>query len=1047
MSENRSPESARTVGQHEDRPGGTVAAPSGATVGTQVQSGDPTVSFRAPGLPAVPGYVVTRELARGGMGVVFAAHDPTFDREVAVKVMHPGQDAGRFVVESKVTAQLPHPGVPPVYALGELTDGRPFLAMKLIDGRTLADELRATTRADLPRLLDLFHRVCQTVGFAHSKGIIHRDLKPNNIMVGAFGEALVMDWGLAREVRNVEPGTRSEGTDSTAKLASSSHPALRTPNFEETVAGEVKGTPAYMAPEQARGETVDARADVFALGGILTALLTGKAPFEGTTVLDTVRKAAAADLTDAFARLDASGADAELVAVAKKCLAPRPADRYAHAEEAAGAVAAYRAGVEERLRRAERDRAAAEARAAEELNTRREAEAKADEQRARRRVQLALAASVLLLAAGVGAFAWWRDKQADERKLADEQAAAERAGVEGERKAAEARAETELTFKTQQARQGVAANLRLAADLRGQYKFAAAAAALAQAAELAAGAPELVPVVEQARRDLALVVELDDIRFRKWTWIAERGWKGRYDTASAPGKYRRALAGAGLDLMALEPADAAQRITGSAVRADLIAAVDDWALYEPNPQVRERLVEVARRADPGPWADRLRSAILWSDPGAVRQLASGADPAAVAPAALCALAALMRQHDLNPVLTLLAARAVHPTNFELAFVLAQWGYENDKYDLAVAAYEAARAIRPDNAPVWINLGLALLEANQPAAAIPVLTRALELDPHDARTYNRLGIAYDETRQLDRGAMAYKASILLDPNFAYPLANLASTLAFRGNRTAAVATYRRAIEAEPDRAPTHNKLGMTLLDMEEWDEAAAAFRAAIALSPTFTNAHWNLGQALRGKGDRAGAEAAYRVALRLEPRKVSVLTDFASLLEDADDLDGAVALYRAAIRLDPKNAELHNDLGITLERQMDLPGARDAYRAAILLDPEFAAPRNHLAWLLATGPAAVRNGAEAVEHATRACELTKWKDGDYLDTLAAACAEAGQYDRAIEYERQALSFPDFKKESGPEARARLALYRKKQPYRDPDFHRPPPAPPPRAVVRP
>ena len=365
---------------------------------TRLQSSPHVRGAQAPGLLAVPGYVVTREVARGGMGAVYLAHDPAFDRAVAVKVMHAGQDADRFVIESKVTAQLPHPGVPPVYALGTLTDGRPFLAMKLIEGRTLADELKAAQqRPDVsrsPELLGAFERICETVGFAHARGIIHRDLKPANVMVGAFGEVLVMDWGLARSVSSVQKAAGSEEGDPSA---ASRRRAFETSD-DETQAGQIKGTPAYMAPEQARGEPVDARADVFALGGILAAILTGKAPFGGTTVMETVNKAARADVTECFARLDACAADLELVAVAKTCMAGRADDRYANGEDVARAVASYRAGVEERLRVAERERAAAEARAA--------------EQRKRRKVQLALAGAVLLLVATGGGFAWHSDRQA-----------------------------------------------------------------------------------------------------------------------------------------------------------------------------------------------------------------------------------------------------------------------------------------------------------------------------------------------------------------------------------------------------------------------------------------------------------------------------------------------------------------------------------------------------------------------------------------------------------------------------------------------------------
>jgi serine/threonine protein kinase len=173
----------------------------------------PTFDAPADNLPAVPGYRVLRAIAHGGMGRVFAAHDLTLDREVALKVLLPGANADRFVRESKITARLPHPGIPPVHALGRLADGSPFLAMKLIAGQTLTAELKT---ADRPRLLQAFTQVCQAVGFAHSRGVVHRDLKPSNIMVGAFGEVQVMDWGLARET---DKETRRQGDRRTLSVS------------------------------------------------------------------------------------------------------------------------------------------------------------------------------------------------------------------------------------------------------------------------------------------------------------------------------------------------------------------------------------------------------------------------------------------------------------------------------------------------------------------------------------------------------------------------------------------------------------------------------------------------------------------------------------------------------------------------------------------------------------------------------------------------------------------------------------------------------------
>src|SRR5258708_6028209 len=152
-------------------------------------------------LPAVPGYRVLREIARGGRGWVRAAHALALDRDVPLKTLRAGANADRFARESKITARLPHPGIPPVHALGTLANGSPFLAMKFIAGQTLADEMKT---ADRPRLLQVFTQVCQAVGFAHSRGVIHRDLKPANVMVGAFGEVLVMDWGLAKDLASRE---------------------------------------------------------------------------------------------------------------------------------------------------------------------------------------------------------------------------------------------------------------------------------------------------------------------------------------------------------------------------------------------------------------------------------------------------------------------------------------------------------------------------------------------------------------------------------------------------------------------------------------------------------------------------------------------------------------------------------------------------------------------------------------------------------------------------------------------------------------------------
>jgi tetratricopeptide (TPR) repeat protein len=357
-------------------PNGTVqcSPPPGPSVTQSLsgpeQSTDSTLPHKpAPAVtepPTIPGYRITGLIAQGGMGQVYAAFDETLQREVAVKTLLLRADLERFVREAQITARLPHPNIPPVYALGLQPDGTPWLAMKYIRGQTLETLLngRGGPQNDLPRYLQIFEQITQAVGFAHSRGIIHRDLKPLNVMVGEFGEVQVMDWGLAKDLsQNRQPAIGP--TDPQSKCGG------RVDDAHHTVAGTILGTPGYMAPEQARGEEVDVRADVFALGSILAAILTDRPAFVGSTVHETIAKTAAADLTDVLSRLDTSQADVGLIALAKRCLAAELQDRPADAREVAAAVAAYRAGVEARLRRAETEAAEALVREAEQRKRRR----------------------------------------------------------------------------------------------------------------------------------------------------------------------------------------------------------------------------------------------------------------------------------------------------------------------------------------------------------------------------------------------------------------------------------------------------------------------------------------------------------------------------------------------------------------------------------------------------------------------------------------------------------------------------------------------------
>jgi serine/threonine protein kinase len=213
-------------------------------------------------------YELIEKIGQGGMGTVFLATDHQLNRPVALKVLRAASDAAqtRMVQEARILARLEHPSIVPVHDAGTLNDGRFYYAMKLVRGKRLDEQLQQPMA--LAERLQLFHKICDAVAFAHAHGVLHRDLKPQNIMLGAFGEVLVMDWGVAKEMGTSE----SQPTRDTK--------AADRVETGQTMHGTILGTPGYMAPEQARGEValLDARADVYALGAILYFLLTGKVP-------------------------------------------------------------------------------------------------------------------------------------------------------------------------------------------------------------------------------------------------------------------------------------------------------------------------------------------------------------------------------------------------------------------------------------------------------------------------------------------------------------------------------------------------------------------------------------------------------------------------------------------------------------------------------------------------------------------------------------------------------------------------------------------------
>jgi WD40 repeat protein/predicted Ser/Thr protein kinase len=321
------------------------------------EPGEPRVA--RPPLAAVEqgAYLVAGEIGRGGLGQVLEAWDTRLDRRVAVKRLHSGgrEAEARFAREARLTARLQHPGVVPVYEAGQWPNGEPYYAMQFISGRSLRellDERRSLD--DRLALLPSVISVAETMAYAHSMGILHRDLKPSNVLVGAFGETIVIDWGLAKSLGPDEPAQADgEGSDAgngdpaaAAEGARDRDPGdgHRRPEPPESLTrvGTILGTPAYMPPEQASGQQVDLRADVYALGAILYHLLAG-APPHSPSAPDQGLAAAQQSSPPPLAERE-PGVPPDLLAIVEKAMARAVDDRYPSAAQMAEDLRRFQTG-------------------------------------------------------------------------------------------------------------------------------------------------------------------------------------------------------------------------------------------------------------------------------------------------------------------------------------------------------------------------------------------------------------------------------------------------------------------------------------------------------------------------------------------------------------------------------------------------------------------------------------------------------------------------------------------------------------------------------
>jgi eukaryotic-like serine/threonine-protein kinase len=948
-------------------------------------------------VPIAARFRKVRDHARGGLGIVFVARDEELHREVALKEIQDRHaddldKRARFLMEAEITGGLEHPGIVPVYALGHYDDGRPFYAMRFIKGDSLKEAIgQFHANRDLERdpgqralalqkLLRRFLDVCNAVAYAHSRGILHRDLKPENVMVGKYGETLVVDWGLAKAVGR-------SGEDISGALPESTLLYTSPSGSAETLPGTVIGTPAYMSPEQAVGrlDLLGPRSDVYSLGATLYSLLTGLAPFSGREMADVLRKVERGEF--ARPRESSPWLDPALEAIALKAMALRPDDRYLSPQALADdlerwladePVLAYPEPFARRARRWAR----------------------------KHRTALATAGSAAAVAVGLlGAVAWSR---IDQRQRTD--ASAQRTMQEAEILAVEARTSGDLARWEKAIAEAVRAKERVESgggSLTVHNDVNIRLQALRNELALRKGA------IEAEMKDRQVVVDLDEARLRG---AIVKG--GHFSKDVRHEAFLAAFRSYGIDVATLPVEEAAKRIRSSKVAADLISALDEWAFQQPTKTARERLATIARAAETDPIRASIQDALARGDAAdlrrrierpedrdklglqlrAVFQVLLRLDPVGSLPLLETVRGGFPSDfwinHDLgvaylvskppqaqDAVRCLSVAVALRPNspgvnvNLGLAlkaegkldlaveayrkaiqlqpgFVEAHSGLGDlleaqGKHDLAIESYRKAIQIRPDHAPAHTGLGTTLLAQRKYDLAVESYRKAIQIRPDFALAHKNLGAALQAQGKLDLAVESYRKAIQISPDDARAHYNLGNGLQAQGKTDLAIEAFRKAILLEPDFASAYHNLGASLGAQRKHDLAAEAFRKAIQLKPDLAQAHANLGSVLQAQGKLDLAVEAFRKAIEIQPDIANAHFNIGNILQAQGKHDLAVQAFRKAIEILPNNAKTHYNLGIALKDQGQFGQAAESYRKAIELKPDYAEAFCNLGLVLGT----------------------------------------------------------------------------------------------------
>ncbi|MGE0432843.1 MAG: tetratricopeptide repeat protein [Planctomycetota bacterium] len=760
-------------------------------------------------------YTVGAELGRGGMGVVVTVDDPQLRRQLAMKLLlRPDSPPtiDRFMEEAQITGQLEHPHIVPVHELGVDAAGRPWLTMKRVTGMTLRERLSRLpdgplTGDTLRELLGIFDRVCDAVAFAHSRGVVHRDLKPDNVMLGEFGEVLVMDWGVAAPRARLAGQAQAPVATQAATVAGAARPTRasqraisdrREASPELTADGDILGTPAYMPPEQAEGriDQIDERTDIFALGGILYSMLTGALPYEGNSPVEVLVKAARRSLVPPRRRAPRRRVPRDLDAIAMKAMSAKRENRYASVADLKADLAAYLG-----YRPVSARRIGPLARA----------------HKWTRRHPTATAVVTLLLVFGAVLTAVVTGMRAREARLAAEQERSEH-----DRRDAEWRA------------------------LAAQGRFDELTRQMG--AEMVAGRDEALEEFLSAwyrrparQSDSAFVDSLGRDRIGRYLLSFDRlltsGEALGVEVQATDWFYRGLLRQVGID--------------------DRLGAVDDYTQ--------------ALKLDPSLLVARYNRAIVLIDlqqDAAARadlQAVTEADPDHIQAFYNLARACerLGQKDEALGIYNRLIAR--DPQHIEALNNRGMMLDAAGRDDEALADYSAAIAIRPDMVEARVNRAALYLEMHMQAEAEADLAVALRADEDYANAWNCKGNLLREMGRLADAEAAFTRAIKLDERTGWFRANRGVVRMMRGDYDAALQDFNAAIEDDAEDISALYNRGVILQSRNDPAGAMRDYNVLLRVMPRHPQGRVNRGVLrLNVEHDAAGALADLDVAVQAKP---------------------------------------------------------------------------------------------------------------------------------------------------------------------------------------